>query len=52
MDADIAVPLVAALNEELLSKAKKLKLILQFGVGLEGVDIEEVSILSFCVDRL
>jgi phosphoglycerate dehydrogenase-like enzyme len=37
-DADIAVPLMTALDAATVSLGKRLKLVLQFGVGLEGVD--------------
>ena len=41
--AHILVPLMAALDGPLLRQATKAKLVLQFGVGLEGVDIDAVS---------
>lgn len=44
--ADILVPLMTRLDSSLLSKATKAKLILQYGVGLEGVDIEMVQLAS------
>ena len=40
VDADVAVPLMTKIDETLLAKAPILKLVLQFGVGLEGVDEE------------
>lgn len=39
-NVDVAIPLMARLDEDLIEKASKLRLIQQFGVGLEGVDIE------------
>ncbi len=39
-DVDVAVPLMSKLTEDIINNAKKLKLIHQFGVGLEGVDID------------
>ncbi len=50
--ADILVPLMARLNPELLEQAKKAKLILQYGVGLESVDIEAVNLLSLTITFL
>ncbi len=38
-DADVAVPLMSKLTKEIIYNADNLKLIHQFGVGLEGVDI-------------
>ncbi|GAB4248683.1 2-hydroxyacid dehydrogenase [Deferrisoma sp.] len=38
--AEVAIPLMARLDAELLENAGRLRLIHQFGVGLEGVDIE------------
>ncbi len=40
-DVEVAVPLMSKLSKEILKNARKLKLIHQFGVGLEGVDIEQ-----------
>ncbi|KAK9798534.1 hypothetical protein WJX73_010930 [Symbiochloris irregularis] len=37
--ADVALPMMSKLDAGLLAKAKQLKLILQFGVGVEGIDI-------------
>ena len=39
-DVDVAVPLMSRLTSDIIENAEKLKLIHQFGVGLEGVDIE------------
>ena len=41
-EADVAVPLMCGLNAELLRTAKRLKLIIQYGVGVEGIDIAQV----------
>lgn len=41
--ADILVPLMSKLDTNLIKKAKRAKLILQYGVGLEGVDIPTVN---------
>ncbi len=40
--ADILVPLMAGLDAILLQKATRAKLVLQYGVGLEAVDIPAV----------
>ncbi len=39
-NVDVAIPLMARLDGDLIEKASKLRLIQQFGVGLEGVDVE------------
>lgn len=38
-DADVAIPLMTALTAEIIQNAPKLKLILQFGAGVEAIDI-------------
>lgn len=43
-DADVVVPLMCPLGAELLRRARRAKLVLQFGVGVEGVDIPEVGV--------
>uniref|UniRef100_A0A832A0D1 Lactate dehydrogenase n=1 Tax=Desulfacinum infernum TaxID=35837 RepID=A0A832A0D1_9BACT len=42
-DVDVAIPLMSQLTRELIFKGKKLRLIQQFGVGLEGVDLEAAA---------
>ena len=42
-DADVVVPLMSRLDAALLQSARRCKLVLQFGVGVEGVDIQEAS---------
>lgn len=42
-DADVIVPLMSRLDATLLRRAARARLILQFGVGVEGVDIAEAS---------
>ena len=42
-NADVAVPLMSKLTSDIIKNAKKLKLIHQFGVGLEGVDLNQAS---------
>lgn len=51
-DADVLVPLMCRLTADLLSRCKKLKLINQFGVGLEGVDIEAASAMGVLVCKI
>ncbi len=48
--ADLAVPLAARLDASVLAGASRLRLILQYGVGLEGVDVPAVrAALAFCL---
>ena len=44
-DADVAVPLMTTLDGDALSRGAsgRLRLVLQFGVGLEGVDVDAAS---------
>jgi len=42
-DATIAIPFMTKFTKELIQKAPKLKMIMQYGVGLEGVDIPAAS---------
>eukprot|EP00854_Cymbomonas_tetramitiformis_P005583 gene5583-6770_t len=42
-DAHVAIPLMSRLDESILCKAGELKLIIQFGVGLEGVDVDAAT---------
>ena len=42
----MAVPLMARLDAAMLEKAHHLKVILQYGVGVEGVDIPAVSLFG------
>jgi hypothetical protein len=46
-EAQVAVPLMSRFDELLIKQARNLKMILQFGVGLEGVDIPAV-----CLDTI
>lgn len=41
--ADAAVPLMTGLDEGLLRSADRLKLVIQYGVGVEAIDIPTVS---------
>ncbi|KAA6423439.1 MAG: D-3-phosphoglycerate dehydrogenase [Trebouxia sp. A1-2] len=42
-EADVAVPLMCKLDAQLLRTAKRLKMIIQYGVGVEGIDIPEAT---------
>ena len=42
-DADMAVPLMTRLDADTIALGTRLRLILQFGVGLEGVDAEAAT---------
>ena len=52
VDADVAVPLMTKIDETLLAKAPILKLVLQFGVGLEGVDEEACTKRGILLARI
>lgn len=41
-DAHVAVPFMASMSEAVLQQAPHLRLIIQFGVGVEGVDLAAV----------
>jgi phosphoglycerate dehydrogenase-like enzyme len=43
IDADVVVPFMEKITAQTLHLAPKLKMIMQFGVGLEGVDIDEAT---------
>ncbi|KAI5668170.1 hypothetical protein M9H77_18023 [Catharanthus roseus] len=49
---DVCVVKSMRLNSELISHAKRMKLIMQYGVGLEGVDIGAASKLGIKVARI
>jgi len=51
-DADVAIPLMTALTAEIIQNAPKLKLILQYGVGVEGVDIATATKLGIFVSNI
>lgn len=52
IDADVVVPLMCSITPSLLSLASKLKLIIQFGVGVEGVDIFGATSLGIFVSNI
>ena len=39
-DADVLIPSMAKITKETIAKAKSLKLIQQYGAGLDGVDVQ------------
>lgn len=41
-DVQVAVPMMSRLDADMLRQGKQLKLVLQFGVGVEGIDISAV----------
>jgi len=53
-DADVAVPLMTRLDAAALERgaAGSLRLVLQFGVGLEGVDVDAASRVGVRVGRI
>ena len=52
VDADVIIPLMSKLDAEILKSCKRLKLINQFGVGLEGVDIETATLMGVHVCKI
>lgn len=52
VDADVVVPLMTELKADVLKKAKKLKLIIQYGAGVEGVDIPTATQLGIFVSNI
>lgn len=51
-EADVVVPRMGRLPKETLEKATRLKLVMQYGVGLEGVDIETATQLNIAVSKI
>lgn len=51
-DTDMVIPFMSKINKDILSNANNLKLIMQFGVGLEGVDIAEATSKHIFVSRI
>ncbi|EFN57851.1 hypothetical protein CHLNCDRAFT_143308 [Chlorella variabilis] len=52
MGADVAVPLMARLDAQLLRSARRLKLIIQYGVGVEGIDMPSATELGIWVSNI
>lgn len=51
-DTDFVVPLMTPLTADLLNEAPNLMLILQYGAGVEGVDIEAATKLGIWVSNI
>jgi len=45
-EAEVAIPLMSTLDAPLLKRGKRLRLIQQFGVGLEGIDLQAAWIMG------
>lgn len=52
VDADMAVPLMTRLDAATIAKGTRLRLVLQFGVGLEGVDTQACSERGIMLARI
>lgn len=50
--ADVALPFMQKFPAEFLQKASQLRLVMQFGVGLEGVDVEEATRQGIAVSNI
>lgn len=50
--ADVAVPLMSRLDARLLAAAPRLKLIIQYGVGVEGVDMQAATAAGVWVTNI
>lgn len=51
-DAHVAIPLMSRIDHSLIQRAEKLKLILQFGVGVEGIDMAAASKRGIAVSNI
>lgn len=51
-DAHIAVPFMAKLDDKALLAAHQLRMVIQYGVGVETTDMAAVSIAFSCAWRL
>lgn len=52
VDADVAIPLMTRLDAATIAKGTRLRLVLQFGVGLEGVDMQACSERGIMLARI
>ena len=52
LDTDVIIPLMTRIDDKLMRLAPKLKLIMQFGVGLEGVDVPEATKRKIWVSKI
>jgi phosphoglycerate dehydrogenase-like enzyme len=50
--ADVALPFMQRFNKDFISSAQNLRLIMQYGVGLEGVDVEEATRQGIAVSNI
>jgi phosphoglycerate dehydrogenase-like enzyme len=50
--ADVAIPFMQRFHADFLRAASQLRLIIQFGVGLEGVDIDEATRQGIAVSNI
>ena len=51
-EVDVLVPLMSKITVDVISRALKLKLIIQYGVGLEGVDIPAATAANIPVCKI
>ena len=42
-DADVVIPFMAKISDKVIRSSRRLKLIMQYGAGLEGVDIASAT---------
>ena len=47
--AHVAVPMMSKLDGDMLRRGRQLKMVLQYGVGVEGIDIPTVSAISLSI---
>ena len=47
-DVQVAVPFMARIDDATMERAPALKLVLQYGVGVEGIDMAAVSTFYRC----
>eukprot|EP00889_Picochlorum_renovo_P005008 jgi/Picre1/32038/NNA_007386.t1 len=52
VDADVIVPLMCRITKDLIDKASRAKLIIQYGAGVEGIDIEYASAKGIYVSNI
>jgi phosphoglycerate dehydrogenase-like enzyme len=51
-EADIALPFMQIFGDDFLERATNLRLVIQYGVGLEGVDISRATQLGIAVSNI
>jgi phosphoglycerate dehydrogenase-like enzyme len=52
VDADVIVPLMCRMTKELIDRAGRAKLIIQYGAGVEGIDIEYATAKGIYVSNI